>query len=194
MQLDRDLVVSYIHGDVGEAITANELRSLGLTVIRNLYIPTDKYETEVDLVALSEYGVYVIENKNYHSKTIYGNVKTDYWLCQYYLDYTEKLYNPVKQNKKHLEAIKALLKDEGITTTLFNVVIFNNMTKLVMTGFNGNAFVLNDFLQKYKTITPIKKKKVLTPIQIEKISDILKEYSDTTFERKCDFALGLKAM
>ena len=189
MTVDRQLVKSYIVGDCGEIVTANALRGLkGMSVVRNLYIPHEAYETEIDMVAVSEYGVYVVENKNYHAK-IEGNIRDKYWLCRYELDCEELLFNPILQNKKHVDAIKTLLGK--ISAPIYNVVIFNDLTKLDLKGFNGWAFTVSDFVKKYETITPVKKKKTLSYEQVDDIVETLKEYSDDSFERKCEFVMGL---
>jgi len=53
---------------------------------------------------VSNYGIFVIETKNYKGWII-GNEFDDYW-TQVIFKRKEKLYNPIKQNYGHIQALK----------------------------------------------------------------------------------------
>lgn len=192
MLVDRQMVMSYIIGDWGEILAADALRDKGFKVVRNLYIWIDGKETEIDIVAISEYGIYVIEVKNYNAK-VEGRIKDKYWLCSYSYSETEEfLFNPYMQNKKHVEAIKSLL--DNIRAPFYNIVLFGEKTNLVIKDFNGWVFTQKEFIDKYENITLKKKKKCLTKSQIDEIYEKLLTYSDSSFEKRCEFVSGIEEM
>lgn len=62
---------AYIQGDVGEVITASDLRSkCSMLVLRNLYFPYNNHFIEVDMIGISKLGVFIIENKNYKCRRL----------------------------------------------------------------------------------------------------------------------------
>ena len=72
----------------------------------------DNYTSQIDLLLVGKRGVYVIEVKLYTDAKIYGDFTKSKW---YYYSHGKKyeIYSPVKQNRKHVEYMKAFLKDFG---------------------------------------------------------------------------------
>ena len=70
------------------------------------------YTSQIDLIMIGVRGLYVIEVKNYEDARIYGDGRKSKW---YYYRGGKKyeIYNPIKQNKKHIEYLKVFLKDFG---------------------------------------------------------------------------------
>ncbi len=66
-------------------------------ILTNVYLPTQRGSTEIDILLFSARGIYVIENKNY-STSVYGNTKSQNWTA-YYSGQPYPFYNPVLQNK-----------------------------------------------------------------------------------------------
>jgi len=64
---------------------------------------------QIDHVVVSNYGIFVIETKNYKGLII-GNEFDDNWMQVIYKS-KEKLYNPVKQNYGHIQALKEILSN-----------------------------------------------------------------------------------
>ena len=65
--------------------------------------------TQIDHVLISKHGIFVIEVKNY-SGLIYG-LKDDYqWTQVLNSQHKNHFYNPILQNKKHVQAISRCLK------------------------------------------------------------------------------------
>lgn len=99
-------------GEVGEWATEYALKNAlpdNIYILRNLYIPYRNIETEIDLVMLHETGIYVIESKNY-SGWIFGNDKHQYWTQCLKGGKKYKFYNPLFQNRTHINAIVSQLK------------------------------------------------------------------------------------
>lgn len=102
-------VKGYIGEKVVQAIL-NKLNPEKYLVLNDLLIPdTTGKTTQIDHVVISTYGIFVIETKNYKG-WISGNENSQYWTQTIYKR-KEKLYNPIWQNKGHVNAIKALLPE-----------------------------------------------------------------------------------
>ena len=100
-------------GEMGEKRVAGILSRL----------PRDKYQimndllihhanghtSQIDHVVVSEYGIFVIETKNY-SGWIYGGANSEYWTQNIY-GKKYQLYNPIQQNQGHVRALRRILKD-----------------------------------------------------------------------------------
>jgi restriction system protein len=89
-------------------------------VLRNVTLPTADGTTQIDHIIVSEYGVFVIETKNMKG-WIFGGAHQKTW-TQKIFKYTKKFQNPLHQNYKHVETLKALL--ELNDQQIFSVVVF----------------------------------------------------------------------
>ena len=168
---------SHIKGNVGEAITATTLENLcDMKVVRNIILPRGNKYTEIDMIGINEYGVFIIENKNYNGY-ILGGVDTELWDIQYGDKEIYTMYNPIEQNKYHLRAFIDFLQDNGLyNIPIFNFVIFNNRVKGIYISDDEHnvVFKLSDFIKYYKTL---QFNKVLDDLTIKIISSILCELS-----------------
>lgn len=121
-------------------------------LMTNLYIPKkDSSTTEIDLIMLSQTGIYVVESKNY-SGWIIGDEKSKNWMQTFENRQKNRFYNPIWQNKGHISALKSVidLEDDNlfksyivfserctlkkITVTSPNVIVLkrNALTKIIM--------------------------------------------------------------
>lgn len=96
-----------IKGYIGELKVNLRLKLLGsqFILMPNLLLDNGNGNTsQIDHVVLSEYGIFVIETKNY-TGWIFGNEKSDNWLQ---VIFKERHYfrNPIKQNLSHIYALK----------------------------------------------------------------------------------------
>ena len=101
-------------GCYGEFLTFSYLEKLDgyHKLLVNLYIPKkDGSTTEVDLIMISEHGIYVFESKNY-SGWIFGDEKNRYWAQTLPRKQKNQFYNPIWQNNGHISALKSLLAME----------------------------------------------------------------------------------
>ena len=75
-------------------------------ILRNLYVPTENGNlTELDVVLINRYGIFVIESKNYHS-WIFGKANQRLWTLKYPGGKTERLFNPIWQNRMHIKCLQ----------------------------------------------------------------------------------------
>ncbi|MDX9917193.1 MAG: nuclease-related domain-containing protein [Gudongella sp.] len=104
-------------GIYGEFLTFSYLEELSFykRLMTNLYIPKkDGSTTEIDLVMLTQTGIYVFESKNY-SGWIFGDENSSYWMQTLKGGQKNRFFNPIIQNRGHIEALKAVLKLDDIT-------------------------------------------------------------------------------
>ena len=89
------------------ALTNNNLEG-ELVVLKNLYIPAKGKTTEVDLLMIHEKGIFVFESKNY-SGWIFGSEDQLNWTQCLQNGEKYRFYNPVRQNRTHINALTAFL-------------------------------------------------------------------------------------
>lgn len=119
----------------------------------NLILPIDDTTfdtapmTEVDLVLLTHFGVFVIEVKNY-SGWIFGSKNQANWTQKLFTKRTS-FKNPLHQNYKHCLAVAHCL---GLVEGIYSVVVFAEKAtfKTAMPENVVNESVLLDFLFKFK--------------------------------------------
>ncbi|MBQ4649169.1 MAG: NERD domain-containing protein [Firmicutes bacterium] len=114
-------------------------------VLHNVYIPKRNGETtEIDLLFITEKGIFVIESKNY-SGYIFGNELYKTWTSTLYAGKTwygakkvEKyhFYNPIWQNKTHIKYLKELLTEWDIP--MYSLVVFSDRCELKDVTINSD--------------------------------------------------------
>ncbi len=119
-------------GRRGEKLIVRELRKLtksGINgkILRNLYIPKENDETsEVDIVFITQKGVFVIESKNY-SGWIFGDEKSLKWTAMFQNRLKNRFYNPIKQNSTHIKWLAHYLECD---VSFFSYIVFSNRCEL----------------------------------------------------------------
>jgi len=101
-----------IKGYSGErtvAILLSKLDKDDYLVINNILLKVNGKTSQIDHVVISNYGIFVIETKNYKGWII-GSEYDDYWKQIIYKT-KDKLYNPIKQNYGHIQALKVALSE-----------------------------------------------------------------------------------
>lgn len=169
-----------IQGDVGEVITASELRKLGIEVIRNVYIPKDYHYTEIDIIGVSKIGIFIIENKNYNG-VVQGSKSDKFWTVNYGIWGSSKLYNPIMQNTIHKNAVIKLLRRYGYSNIpIFQPVIFNDKVNLYTKGTEKYVFTLSEFIKAYTSV----KISSLDDNLVLELSSFFSKYSNLSNEMK----------
>jgi hypothetical protein len=97
-------------------------------LLTNVYLPkVDGTTTEIDLIMVSETGIYVFESKNY-SGWIFGDEDSRYWTQSLKGGKKYRFYNPIWQNKKHISHLKNYL---GLGSEIFrSYIIFSERCEL----------------------------------------------------------------
>lgn len=118
-----------IKGRVGEAKVALLLASLPkdqYRTINDVIIPTRNGTTQIDHIVVSSYGVFVIETKNYKG-LIYGGENAEKWTKNMWGN-KYSLYNPLKQNNGHVNALQVILGIPG--NSFIPIVVFSNKARI----------------------------------------------------------------
>lgn len=149
------------------------LEEQGVRFLFNLYVPKpDGKTSEIDMLCISEQGIFVFENKDY-SGWIFGSEKQKMWTQTFSGRYgVEKyhFYNPVMQNENHIKYLRSYLKADN-TLPVFSVVVFSNHCELKNVFVNHEkVLVLQKHELSYLFPKVIKNQKsVLSDIEIEAI-------------------------
>ena len=112
-------------GQNGERIVESVLKEQlqdRVIIFNNLTLQDQKKKSfQIDHLIIADNGIWVIETKNWKGR-IYGRTESEEW-TQYLADIGEykKYYNPVKQNRKHLEKIRELIGDSVL---IFSLIVF----------------------------------------------------------------------
>jgi hypothetical protein len=117
-------------GRKGEFLTYSYLERLGdqHKLLTNVYLPKgDGTTTEIDLIMITETGIYVFESKNY-SGWIFGDENSKFWTQSFQSGKKFRFYNPIWQNKKHISILKNHL---GLGSEVFrSYIIFSERCEL----------------------------------------------------------------
>lgn len=178
-------------GRIGEDRIAKELAKFGVgrKIIRNLIISTNGDLTEIDIVFITECGIYVIESKNY-SGWIFGNLSDKYWTQTFPNATRNQFYSPILQNKGHINALKHIL-DQYSDVNIISVVVFSsnaNLKKIPETTNDLLIFNESEIVGKLEASIDYNKKDkgvdLLTPDQIYSISSLLNQYNIESFRKR----------
>ena len=114
----------FFKGWVGEQtvryISRTRLEKQDYLAAHNVTLETGEGTTQIDHIYISQYGLFVVETKNF-SGWIFGSERGATWTQQIYkMKY--KFQNPLRQNYKHLKAIESAL---GIDIrNIHSVIVF----------------------------------------------------------------------
>jgi hypothetical protein len=100
-----------IKGFIGEKTAALLLANLDkkkYRTINDLIIRAGGESTQIDHIVVSNFGIFVIETKNYNG-WITGYESGNYWKQKLYKE-NHNFQNPIKQNEYHIKLLKSALK------------------------------------------------------------------------------------
>ncbi|PTQ85981.1 nuclease-like protein [Trichococcus patagoniensis] len=99
-------------GRKGEYLIYRDLERLDgqHKLLTNVYLPKgDGTTAEIDLIMISETGIYVFESKNF-SGWIFGDESSKFWTQSLKGGKKFRFYNPIWQNKKHISVLQKHLE------------------------------------------------------------------------------------
>ena len=177
-------------GKYGEYLTYKYLKSFeeqGAKFLFNIYMPKKDETTEIDVLMISQKGIFVFESKNY-SGWIFGDDTRKYWYQTLPTgrgrSQKEKFYNPVFQNNTHVKYLKSLIGD---TIPIYSIITFSDRCELMNVQIhNYKVSVINRY-QVHKLISSIYNDNpcdVLTESQVEEIYNKLYPYTQVDFTIK----------
>ena len=106
----------------------------------NLYLPHNNSTTELDVVMINSSGIFVFEMKNF-SGWIFGNENSKNWCETFPNGEKSFFYNPIWQNKIHLNAIKNIL---GKRYEYHSAVVFGEQADLMDIDTSSDVLSIYD--------------------------------------------------
>jgi len=149
----------------------------GFRLFRNVILKTPDGTTEVDYIAVSPYGIFVIETKDF-SGWIFGDPKQKKWTQSlkssysgwgFYSKNTFRFQNPLHQNYKHVKAVESFLRVNSCF--VYNVVVFTGGSTF-KTDMPRNVMNSEDFIPYIESFTS----KVLPDEGVEEFCQKLREH------------------
>lgn len=118
-----------LKGFIGEKKTRIALEGLpdDHVVIHDLLLQNEGRTAQIDHTVISPRGIFVIETKAYDG-WIFGSEKSEYW-TQVMGKRKQRFYNPVRQNRSHVQALKNTLARYG-DPLYVPVVVFSDACEL----------------------------------------------------------------
>lgn len=165
------------------ALTNNNIFGYG-KVLCNLYIPMAYGKTtEIDVIMVHEKGIFVFESKNY-SGWIFGSLEQKNWTQCLPNKEKNKFYNPIMQNRTHINALSRFLKIEK--DKFYSFIIFSNRCELKKVPENNEEFELlkrNDLVKRTNNAAS-DKVTIFTHEQVDEIVAKLKPLTEVSEEVK----------
>lgn len=172
-----------VKGVIGEAkvsIKANViLSSSKYTIFDNVYIQGNEKVAQLDHIMVSDYGIFVIETKNY-AGNIYGD-ETKKNFIQYLGSQKNYFYNPIKQNATHIRVLKEVVGDYPF----YSIIVFSDECTLKVNSTTPVIYK-KDLIRTIKNYNSVciskeEKDKIISLIYKAKIVDrkIIKNHIDS---------------
>lgn len=166
-------------GNYGEYLTFQFLEKLqgNNKILTNVYIPREDGTTEIDLIMLNNSGIYVFESKNY-SGWIFGDEKYKNWTQSLKGGRKNRFFNPVWQNKAHINALKKLIPQIE-NRYFYSYIVFSQRCELKKVSVsNPNVRVVKrDSLFSILKNDISERPVALSDVQINEIYKTLEKYS-----------------
>lgn len=167
----------YKYGIQGEKDIAQILSVLNnkYIIYNDIIIGGKEKGAQIDHLVLSPYGVFCIETKNMKG-TIIGREEDNDWIQikigQGGKKYEKKFYNPCKQSRGHVNAVKSILRHSDFRDVLiYSIVVFNaNKNINLKTQANSTPVVKSDKLINFITS---KKEISISSNQLKRVENVI---------------------
>ena len=149
-------------------------------LLANVYLPKeDGGTTEVDVIMLSEAGIFVFESKNY-SGWLYGDEKSQLWTQVLHERAKFKFFNPIWQNRGHIDAVKRVLASTGVDDSLIRsyIVFSDRCTLTKITTTSPDVLVLKRYSLERQLFQDVRGSiGAMTPEAVDKAYELLHRYA-----------------
>ena len=160
-------------GKRGEEVVTAEIKRVKRKddyLFTNVEISFKGKRTECDNIIINNFGVFIIEVKNY-SGSLSGNENDDEWVERKHFE-EKRVKNPIKQVRRQIDILSKLLKNNGLRAWIEGYVIFIDNNSPV----NSKYIISLDDIDR---VIHTQGKNKLTNEQVEKISEIMPDKSNT---------------
>lgn len=181
-----------VKGSIGEGLTrlfTSGLNNEDYYKIHDLMIKRNGGETsQIDHLFISQYGIFVIETKNYKG-WIFGNEKDKYWTQTLY-QHKEKMFNPIWQNKGHIQALKEVLEEFG-ELPFISIIAFSPRATLKNINIESPHTFVN-YQMHVSGIIKSYQKPVMSQYQARKIYEKLESLNIKGLDAKINHAQSIE--
>jgi len=153
-------------GYIGEKIVAYYLSRLDrheYKVINSLMLKVGDRISQIDHIVVSNHGIFVIETNN-NRGWVLGSEDSDYW-TRVILKKRDTFHNPIKENYKHIQAIKESLLDFP-DVNYISIIAFTKKADVKLNTEIDVVYYTNlkKTIDKYdtKTLTDVQKDDIYT--------------------------------
>ena len=135
-------------GELRQEFRLDRLERNKYRVISNIIIPNKGKTTQIDHLVISNYGIFVIENKNFIGD-IYGSEYDKTW-TQVIGKSRNIFYNPVAQNYGHIKALENII---GTGKEIYSIIVFGDKSLLKKIDISSNNVKVINERDLISTIT-----------------------------------------
>lgn len=165
-------------GNDGEFLVARKLTSLNegkYKVLNDILLQIDNDKTaQIDHIVVSTYGIFVIETKNWNG-FITGGRDSYFWSKRNSGNNIEIMKNPIKQNERHIEALKQIFSKYNININkelFYSLIVFVQGQKPKIDDLNNCSVIpLNDLVKKIHSYN----KEILEESQIKELIELIQQ-------------------
>ena len=97
----------WIKGAAGERLVNRTVKSMGLRIAHDVYLPHTGKATQVDHLVLAGSTIVVLETKNWDG-AVYGRAEDSHWNVAYGRKNNKRTLNPIVQNAIHTKAVRTV--------------------------------------------------------------------------------------
>lgn len=192
------LLVRRDAGLLGEYMTYKYLKFFeekGGKFLFNLYIPKEEGKTtEIDVLLICEKGIFVFESKNY-SGWIFGNEYKRMW-CQSLprrkSSYKEYFYNPVMQNRTHIECLRNVIGNE---VPVHSIIVFSERCELKNIQLKSDTIKVIKRNNVVEVVSELYRREpdiILNEQKIEEMYNMLYPYTQVSADVKAQHIADIK--
>lgn len=174
-------------GQIGEEEICKVLNQFSgyKKLILNAYLPKkNNRTTEVDIIMLHETGIYILESKNY-SGWIFGDENQIQW-CQLFSSARKYyFYNPISQNKGHIDAVQAILPKTRKKHKFRSLIVFGanaTLKNIAISSKNVWVIKIDDLLKTCNRLA--RGNRIYSKREINTMYRILQKYTKASRKTK----------
>lgn len=151
--------------------------------LHNIYIPYRGGTSEIDVLLVHNKGIFVIESKNY-SGWIFGSAEQRYWTQCLQNKQKNKFYNPIMQNRTHINALSKYINIDKDKMKSF--IVFSERCELKKVPENTIEYTIikRDKLLKYLKNDLSERQVIFSDEEVDKIIEKIKPLTNVGEEIK----------
>ena len=177
-----------LDGLYGEKLTVFELELCVFAgykgnILHNLEIQAGNRTIQIDVLFITQKGIFVIESKNYSGSVSGAEYQNKWTLRTYRKDYN--FYNPITQNQIHINMLSNIIHN----TKIFSLIAFSEKCDLgyidihKQNVFVFNRYALHDVIKDIFSNEP----DILSMQNVENITNILRQYCADDSEKNPNY-------